>query len=195
MTATPDLGGGWGTAYPREQWEPREPRELKEPAGGYVAQVSSSTLLESAYSSPFPMATRRLAEHAAAQAALEAEFPEVAQECRTEKAEPKGKKRKGINTVEDGPKTRLNNFLQVLLDRPCQKGDITYETQGDEDGPIIAWVCLPAWDPDQSWQGVPAEDQKQAERNAAEAACEALEDVVAPLAEERKAKKAKLAME
>jgi len=169
----------------------------QDPSGAWTAQVFCPTLLSAAYQSAFSFATRKQAEHAAALAALEAEHPDVARECWREresgvKGDGKGKKRKHGDTSQEGPKTRFNNAIQILMDRNCQKGDIVYETQGDEGGPYVATVCAPGYDADQQWQGAPAADPKQAERNAAEAALAALEEVVAPLAAEKEAKKARL---
>lgn len=179
---------------------------------GFMASVQS-TLLHGEYWGEAAATSKKLAEHAAAKAAMEAEFPESAvagaqphaafvQQLGSGDAAPAGGKiRKAPGdwetTGEDSAKSRLVHAAQMLLGRPADKADVVYEVVTVEGGGLgggcayAATVSLPTYDPNSFYESGPAENKKQAEKLAAEAALQALWSVIAPLEEERKAKKAR----
>merc|ERR1719193_1282067 len=173
-----------------------------------VVQAGSTELLAKEYWSATVAASKRAAEHLAAKAAMLAEFPEAAMMSDMEawwsgKGGPPaaGVKRKAAAITDASAavdaKSRLMQAVQLLLTRPVTKGEVVYETsQADAEGKSwVGTVSIPAHDPSSSWQGEPADSQKQAMMNAAEAALAALKDTLTPLEEERKAKKNKEALE
>jgi len=173
--------------------------------GGFWATVSGAAHLAQEYHSAEAASSKKLAEHAAARSALEAEFPEVlmgeAQLWTAPAAQ--GKKRKAAEAyapsapLED-PKSKLMQTVQILAGRSLTKTDIVYEVaEVDAAGTTRyqATVVLPAHDPSTVHQGAEAESKKQAEHNAAMVANAALAPLAAPLEEERRAKKARMAQE
>lgn len=173
--------------------------------GGFTASVTGPEVLSQEYWSAEPASSKRLAEHAAALAAIQAEFPGAVPGA----SQPPTKKRKidasgaaagagaGAEDAKD-PKSLLCHHAQLLLGRPVTKNDVAYEVhevEGWEGKLFQATVSLPTYDPSAFHQGQPAENLKQAQANAAQAASEALRSIVEPLEEERKAKKAQQAQE
>eukprot|EP00429_Kryptoperidinium_foliaceum_P055674 CAMPEP_0176102154 /NCGR_PEP_ID=MMETSP0120_2-20121206/51239_1 /TAXON_ID=160619 /ORGANISM="Kryptoperidinium foliaceum, Strain CCMP 1326" /LENGTH=371 /DNA_ID=CAMNT_0017436211 /DNA_START=1 /DNA_END=1116 /DNA_ORIENTATION=+ len=171
----------------------------------YNCSLMSPSCLEAEYWNSEPAASKRAAEHGAAKAALEAEFPEVAAELGVAnfasligqggiQAATTGKKRKAPGDPGEDAKSQLMHSLQLLLGRPVLKTDIVYDVQpvqSLEGQAYQATVRFPEFDPSAVHQGDPAANQKQAQMNAAAVAVAVLAPTVAPLAEERKAKKAR----
>lgn len=84
--------------------------------------------------------------------------------------------------------------MQLILGRPVLKTDVVYTTQSTESAQGTKYTCtvtLPQYDASANYRGQAAESAKLAETKAAEVAVRALAKIVAPLEEERKAKKAK----
>mmetsp|Transcript_86213 Transcript_86213/g.248946 ORF Transcript_86213/g.248946 Transcript_86213/m.248946 type:complete len:365 (-) Transcript_86213:219-1313(-) len=171
----------------------------------FNCSLMSPACLGAEYWNSEPASSKRAAEHGAAKAALQAEFPEVAAELGVASmasllgqggipAATAGKKRKAPgDSIEDG-KSRLMHSLQLLLGRPVLKTDIIYDVEpvhSSEGQGFQATVRFPDFDPSAVHQGAPAASQKQAQMNAAAVAVAVLAPTVAPLAEERKAKKAR----
>mmetsp|Transcript_96161 Transcript_96161/g.254013 ORF Transcript_96161/g.254013 Transcript_96161/m.254013 type:complete len:305 (-) Transcript_96161:74-988(-) len=175
------------------------------PSGGYICTVGSPSFLVREYSSEGPCASKKLAEHSAAKAALQAEFPEVFRElsmgipagvsAQGQNA-PQGQKRKAGGAAA-GPapgKGELGHLIAIMLSRPVTKEDIVYTTMESEVGGTKTYqssVALPSYDASQMFRGVPAASKKDAENNAAKAAVTGLAAFAAPLLEEHKAKKAR----
>mmetsp|Transcript_40775 Transcript_40775/g.118127 ORF Transcript_40775/g.118127 Transcript_40775/m.118127 type:complete len:402 (-) Transcript_40775:67-1272(-) len=163
----------------------------------YIACLIGPEILSKEYWSETPCATRRLAEHAAAKSALEAEYPEALLE--PDWVDPWGqptKKRKfdGPNTFAgpEDPKTQLSRAGVLLLGRALGKNDIVYHVsdfETPEGKRYQATVALPEFDPDAIHHGEPAESAKQAQMNAAQVAVTAWQHIIALLEEERQAKK------
>lgn len=131
--------------------------------------------------------TKKEAEKMVSRSAMEIVFPEAF--ARLMQATP-GQKRDISALEETFPKERLNHALFLLLNRSVMKSDIWFQTQETGDGQWISSVVL-SLDPTLPYQGLPQSSKKLAEYAAAEAANWALSDQVAPLEEERKAKKLK----
>merc|ERR1712071_391352 len=102
----------------------------------------------------------------------------------------KGQKRKvgAMNAQPEEPKQRLNICAQMLAEETLQKGDIVYETTEDG-GKFTATVTLQSYDPSVGYQGLPGNNKKEAEANAAEAAFQALSGPIAAASEIHEAKK------
>mmetsp|Transcript_96162 Transcript_96162/g.254016 ORF Transcript_96162/g.254016 Transcript_96162/m.254016 type:complete len:304 (-) Transcript_96162:74-985(-) len=174
------------------------------PSGGYICTVGSPSFLVREYSSEGPCASKKLAEHSAAKAALQAEFPEVFRELSMgipagkplAPAPVQGQKRKAEGAAV-GPaegKGELGHLIAIMLSRPVTKEDIVYTTMESEVGGTKTYqssVALPSYDASQMFRGVPAASKKDAENNAAKAAVTGLAAFAAPLLEEHKAKKAR----
>lgn len=167
--------------------------------GGFVSHLSTQGLLQGEYSSAEAQPSKRGAEHAAAKAAMEAEFALVyagiLQNPSGGKQNQLGTKRKrdGGDQVVPEPdvKSRLNHTVQLLLKRPLQKGDIIYDMTSPEGGSgFVAALRLPNHDPDTTYEGQLSSSKQDAERSAAEAGLAALAEVLTPLEEEHRAKKA-----
>jgi len=172
---------------------------------GFIASVHGATegLLQRQYRGTEPSSGKRAAEHAAAKAALLAEF---AQGMGMSGLAPTVKKKPlsaaGGAPANGGPghdpKTRLMKASQLLLGRPVTKGEVVYATSPVEatgGKTQVSVVSIPAHDPSASWQGAPADTLKQAEFNAAEVAFAAVAHKLGPLEEQRKEKKARQAKE
>jgi dsRNA-specific ribonuclease len=166
---------------------------------GFVATIHISSFGQ-AYEGP-TMPTKKAAEQAAAKVILEMEFPDFIAEkmnimvVNSPPAEmSKPSKRK--DAAEDvHPKSRLAYAVTLLLGRSASKEDVVYECVEVEPKSYAAFLRLPTYDPESSFEGEIASSKKEAETNAAKAALEFLSDLVAPLEEEQKAKKAKLKKE
>jgi len=181
---------------------------LPGPTGwGYIASVSSATMLTQEYWGNEPAANKKQAEHMAARVAMEAEYPEelvgidMAQWADPSWLDPmagRGKKRKleaGLPGMDVAPgedsKSQLIHAAQLLLGRSISKEDVAYDVQEapEEPGKFVATVRIPEYDAGALWAGVPAPNQKEAQMRAAEAAMEVLQHLVGPLEEERRLKK------
>jgi len=136
---------------------------------------------------------KKLAEQAAARVAVEAEFGEVSESpvAKPGKAGPAAGQKRSREAAPDAdnPKGRLHNALHLILGRNAMKDDVAYETSQLEDGTYVSTCSLPSYDASCVYQGEPAISKKEAEKNAAEVTILELQDVVAPLEEEHKAKK------
>jgi len=86
-------------------------------------------------------------------------------------------------------KTKLVQGLQLILGRPSGKEDVVWQVEEAEGGKHIGSVSLTGMD--KTFTGEPSDSKKGAENNAAQAALDALQDQLTPLAEEHKAKKTK----
>jgi len=178
------------------------------PSGGYICTVGSPSFLVREYSSEGPCASKKLAEHSAAKAALRAEFPEAFRELSMgipagkplAPAPVQGQKRKA-ETGAVGPaegKGELGHLVAIMLSRPVTKEDIVYTTMESEVGGTKTYqssVALPGYDAHQRYQGMPAASKKDSENNAAKSAVAGLSVFAGPLIEEHKAKKARKATE
>jgi len=175
------------------------------PLGGFICTVGSPSFLVREYTSEDSCASKKLAEHSAAKAALQAEFPEVFLElsmgipagapAQGQKA-LQGQKRKaeGASAGPAPGKGELGHLVAIILARPMTKQDIVYTTMESEVGGAKTYqssVALPSYDASQMFRGVPAASKKDAENNAAKAAVAGLAAFAAPLLEEHKAKKAR----
>jgi len=174
--------------------------------GGFHACLIGPTVLSQEYWSEAPASSKRAAEHAAARAALQAEFPEaLAGEAWGDAAwgaaaPPAAKKRKlepaaavqPANAGLEDPKAVLRHHAQLLLGRSCLKTDVVYDVKEIETptGKLFqATVVLPEYDAQAIHQGAPAENSRQAQTNAAQAAIDSWMHIVAPLEAQRVEKK------
>lgn len=174
---------------------------------GYTASCQSP-LFRAAYAGDQPAASKRAAEHAAARAAILEEFPGEGHDPTAQKATQRtsgtsGRKRTrggdgagGGDGAEDA-KSRLMHGLQMLLQRPLQKGDVVFDTQQPQEGHgyHASLLALPTYDPKTTYESEVAESKKAAEASAAERALTALHDLIAAAQEEHTAKKRRLAQE
>jgi len=169
------------------------------PGQGFMAAVSADLFREGTYHGD-PMSTKKLAEQAAAHIAVLEEFGDEAsppsyppQAGRPTASPAVGAKRKRAEAAEPvPPKSRLHNSMHLLLGRNATKEDVGYETVQLEDGNYVSTLSLPGYDAGCVYQGAPGQNKKDAEQNAAEVANQQLQEVVAPLEEEHKAKKARI---
>eukprot|EP00931_Biecheleriopsis_adriatica_P009214 TRINITY_DN110296_c0_g1_i1.p1 TRINITY_DN110296_c0_g1~~TRINITY_DN110296_c0_g1_i1.p1 ORF type:complete len:349 (-),score=110.90 TRINITY_DN110296_c0_g1_i1:57-1103(-) len=182
--------------------------------GGFVATVSGE-LLEGGHYTGEPASSKKAAEHAAALAALMQDFPESLdapqpkqqprrgqpqQPPPQQHAPPQGEKRKR-QADEKTFKARLHEMVQTLNGGVANKDDIVYETSpvdGDNGTQPSAWISkvyFPNYNAGLVYEGEPQNSKKDAESSAAAVAVMDLEDQVAPLEAERKAKKQKQAKE
>jgi len=162
----------------------------------FTSTVSGS-ILSQGHSSAEPQISKKLAENAAAKAALEAEHPEAyaelaVLEVAVAAASAKGQKRKA-DAPPMGDKNELNHMMQMLLSRSVTKDDVLYTltTIEGEKPSYSATVALPTYQGSPTFQGAAAFAKKDAEAAAAKVAIAAFKDAAAPLIEEHKAKKAK----
>jgi len=170
----------------------------------YTATVHGATdgLLQQPYESAAPVSGKRAAEHAAAKAALEAEFW-PAWGGKGGKGGKGGNggmggmgalaSMKALGAPSEPPgsdaKSRMNKAAQLLLGRLLNKGEVAYVTSPVEGQGSVCTVSIPAHDPSASWTGAPAGTTKQAEINAAEAALAALADTLTAIEGEKKEKR------
>jgi len=182
--------------------------ESSEAPGGYLATLSSEHL-QGMYSSQTPEASKKLAEQAAAKAALMAEFPQEltksggvstpvnkgAGKGGAKGAPAQGVKRKAPGTEEVNPKSKLGESVTLLIGRSIAKGDMEFQTVAIEEGnpntQFVSSAALPTYDSSQVWEGAPGATKKDAESNAATVVLEALAEVIAVAAEEHREKKAR----
>jgi len=166
----------------------------------YVVEAVESqfraTVQAPGLSSPFQgelSINKKQAEHAAARAAICADFPKY--------AEVPEKAQKTTDSAENAmsAKMKLNEMVQLLTGRPVVKEEIAYEVQelpvpGQRGSQYVATVRLAALD-DDYYEGEPASNKKQAEHFAAQAAVAAMAERVQPLEEERREAKRRKTME
>jgi len=162
------------------------------PGQGFMASVAAAYFREGAYHGE-QQNSKKLAEQAAARVAVEAEFGEVSESQVAKPGPAAGQKRSRDAAADaDNPKGRLHNALHLILGRNATKEDLVYETSQLEDGTHVSTCSLPTYDAACIYQGEPAISKKEAEKNAAEVTLLELQDIVAPLEEEHKAKKQRL---
>jgi len=166
------------------------------PSGGYICTVGSPSFLVREYSSEGPCASKKLAEHSAAKAAIKAEFPELFRGLSM--GIPAGAPQKrNAECVVAGPaeaKGELGHLVGIMLARPVTKEDFVYTTVDSDVGGTTTYrssVALPGYDASQLFQGAPAASKKEAENNAAKDAVASLAALAGPFLEEHKAKKAR----
>mmetsp|Transcript_101883 Transcript_101883/g.259020 ORF Transcript_101883/g.259020 Transcript_101883/m.259020 type:complete len:310 (-) Transcript_101883:111-1040(-) len=158
----------------------------------------SGALLKKEYRGAEAQISKKLAEHMAAKAAMQAEYKESFAELHSSvtvaAAAPaaQGQKRKG-EPHPVGSKSELSHAVQMLLGRPVTKEDVVYtSTTIEGDTPSYqSVVSLPTYDASSQYQGAVTAMKKDAEASAAKNALAALKAVIAPMEEEHKAKKAK----
>lgn len=163
----------------------------------YVATLTC-TGFETTYQGSEPSKNKKEAEHWAASAALQAEFPEAYAEASARMSgiavapQARGQKRKAAEISEPDAKNKLAQAAQLLMTESMKKGDIVYECAAVEGSPseFVGTVTLSGYDNTVGYQGLPSTDKKMAETNAATAALEALAEKLAPLEEAHKEKKA-----
>lgn len=166
----------------------------------YVATLTCNNLAQT-YQGDKPANSKKEAEHLAAKAAIEAEFPHEFERLNglasgVMPAAGKGQKRKAeviSNAAPQESKSRLTQAVQLMVGT-MNKGDIVYETV-QEGSQFTATVVLQAHDPSTGYQGLPADSKKAAENAAAEAALSALADQIAQAEEIHAAKKKKKSQE
>mmetsp|Transcript_74847 Transcript_74847/g.178688 ORF Transcript_74847/g.178688 Transcript_74847/m.178688 type:complete len:345 (+) Transcript_74847:40-1074(+) len=166
----------------------------------YVVEAVESqfkaTVQAPGLSSPFQgelSINKKQAEHAAARAAIYADFPKY--------AEVPEKVQKATEPAENAmsAKMKLHEMVQLLTGRSVVKEEIEYEIQelqvpGQRGTQYVATVRLAALD-DDSYEGEPASNKKQAEHLAAQAAVAAMAERVQPLEQERREAKRRKTME
>lgn len=178
-------------------------RSLNKGEVNYVTEAADETgksfistltceLFSAEYKSPSPCPSKKAAEHAAAQVAMEAEYPDAYRALASSGSFASlPQKRKAPGEPSAGPpegKSQLSHFVQMILQRSVTKEDIVYDTT-EAEGNCKCTVTLPQND-NQSFKGE-GPTKKDAEMAAAKAACAVLAPIAAPLIEEHKAKKAK----
>jgi len=188
------LNGAWSKTNHQQMSKDDIVYETTECQGGYVSQLSMNTpsgvvVYEGGVAAP----NKKAAEKLAARNAIQSEFPEIFARLLGTAAQAGptiGQKRKAPEEagLEMDSKSRLNQGLSLLLERPTTKDDVSYETEKQEDGTWVSQVTL-STDATVAYQGEAQSDRKAAEHSAAEAALVTLEDKIAPLMEEQKAKK------
>lgn len=170
---------------------------------GIVMYVASLRVngFENSYQGDEPSKSKKEAEHLAAKALMEAEFPQAYKRLANASGFEKfvagkgGQKRSAaVMSVPVAPteaKQRLAHAAQLLMpEGNLPKGDIVYEcTEGDAKGQYTATVTLTSHDPSTGYQGLPGKSKKEAENQAAEAALAALADTIKEAEAEHKAKK------
>eukprot|EP00932_Pfiesteria_piscicida_P016428 SRR837773.3349.p1 GENE.SRR837773.3349~~SRR837773.3349.p1 ORF type:complete len:365 (+),score=173.12 SRR837773.3349:63-1097(+) len=163
----------------------------------YVSTVTSATIFANAaeYVSE-PCASKRLAEHMAAKAAIEGEFPEFYAAIMAGAPVAKGTKRKtateGADPRVGEGKSHLLYVVQMLLGRPATKEDVLYDVTetAEGSGVFTATVKVPGHNGGaDTWAGEEAKTRKDAEMSAASIAAAALEETAAPLIEAHKQRK------
>lgn len=170
-----------------------------------VAAIIECPLWQNVYQGE-AQSTKKAAEHAAAKEALAGEFPEVyAQRAHSAtaglgngNAHPSAPKRKEPGPEASDPKSKLYSAMHILCERSLQRGDMVFSTEMLPEGGPGCCVCvlsMPCYDPNFAVQGEPAETKKLAEQAAAQAALDALSDVIEPAEKEHKVKKARLLQE
>merc|ERR1712039_138980 len=157
------------------------------PGGGFVSQC---TVQGQAYQGA-QASSKKLAEQEAAKAAMQILFPENALQL----GKPAGKGAKASSakvTPKDGvpksdPQSRLRWALNLLLGRCVTKEDVVFETTEIEGGMFQSGCRLPNVPEynEMVYTGEPASTRKDAETNAAKISMDQLEDLVAPLAEQK----------
>jgi len=179
--------------------------EFTEQEDGYIASISCDKFAGK-YESEEPKVSRKAAEEAVAQIALEAEFPNFGLDLPAPRPRGEdGPDRKSRRTEEDSerprktpadldPKSRLNEGMMIVLGRSINKGDAEY-TIKQEDGLTVATVLLNCLDVPQSFtgEGVSGGDlkaKKEAQNNAALVALATFEDLIEEKRPEHEAKKA-----
>lgn len=198
--------------------------EACEAEGGFAASVTCP-MLQQQYAGDEVAPSKKQAEQAAAKAAIAAEFPNelgmgmaapaaawggkgkqgwgalaFAGGCKGAPAFAAGTKRPLASAVEERDnKSTLIHSMQMLLQRPVQKGDIEFDTKlVDENNPqggYVSHLTLPSYDQQAAWEGAQGEGKKQAEQNAAGQALAALQQVIGSAEEAYKAKRARLRKE
>jgi len=173
---------------------------VTEEGGGYVGSISSE-MFKTNYTGE-PSQSKRLAEHAAAMAAIQTEFPaEAAQFLAVSggvAAPPKqqaGQKRSHAE-MQTGPGDAKSQFMhaaQMLLGRSVTKADVVFETKAvnESETEFASTLCFKAYDPATTYQGQPSDGKKAAESSASTMCLEALASHIAAATEEHQAKKAK----
>lgn len=149
---------------------------------GFKCVLVAEGLLDASHESGALAKSKRAAEHAAAKAALEAEFPAMAAEAKlaaTFNASQPPREIMVLNSTAvavDG-KSQLMQIMQTRLRRPVTKSDVVYETQDlatSQGVGFQATVSLPTYRPAASWKGELAQSRKAAEKSAAKIAMAAL---------------------
>lgn len=172
----------------------------EDPSGKmYSATVKSESIFSNALEyTGESTSNKRLAEHLAAKAAIEAEFPDFYNAIMNGAAPTKGTKRKapaepGAEPKVPEGKSELLYIAQMLLGHPATKEDVVYtvtETPTAAGGMMYTGtVTIPGYDATEVWTGEAGTTKKDAEMNAAKAAVAVLQIAAAPLIEEAKQKK------
>lgn len=163
-----------------------------EAPAGFTCKLTS-THLKKTYSTESTCASKRAAEHAAASAAIKAEFPEEFALLGIYGVTQGQKRKHEGEEVVQNDKSKLCQAMMVVLGRTLTKEDVTYEVTelpGDAKS-YVATVKFPTWDKAKSFKGAAAPNKPKAEANAATVALQKLDSTFKPLLEEHQAKKKK----